>query len=98
MFPSPHRRTAPLALVGLLAALLTLVVTAAPGQAVTGCQSEKAGPLGFTCDDVTPPDTLGASGAQTAAGQVTVSATSSYGSTGDTDPVGYQCQVTGSAT
>ena len=96
MLPSPVRRTAPLALVGLLAALLPLGVMTTPAQASAGCQSEKPGLLDVTCDDETPPNTTGASGSQSAAGQVTISATYAY-SDGDKDPVGFQCQATGTA-
>jgi hypothetical protein len=98
MLPSLVGRTALLALAGLLATLLSLVVTTAPALAAVGCQSEVPGPLGLPgCDDVTPPDTVGAGGEQSAAGQATIHATSSYGTTGDTDPVAFECQLKNTA-
>jgi hypothetical protein len=96
MLPSPVRRWAPLALVGLLAALLPMAASIPTAQASASCKSEQPGLLGITCDDEKPPNTTGASGNQTAAGQVTVSATGTY-SDGDTDPIGFQCQLVGTA-
>ena len=99
MLPSLVRRAAFLAPVLLLAPLLALLLEISPAQAVVGCQSEVAGPLGTPgCDDTTPPDTVSAAGAQSGSGQATVQAGSTYGATGDTDPVGFDCQRVGTAT
>jgi hypothetical protein len=100
MLPSPVRAGACATLAGLLAGLLAAVlvplVVTAPAQASAGCTSERPGVLGLSCDDENAPDTTAASGSQTAAGQVTVSATGAY-SDGDHDPIGFQCQVVGTA-
>ena len=98
MLLSPVRRWIPLAVLAVLAVLAALLPLAvsAPARANDACTTEKPGFLGLTCDDEKPPNTTGASGNQTAAGQVTVSATYAYND-GDNDPVGFQCQTSGTA-
>src|SRR3954451_24853319 len=96
MLPSLVRRGAPLALAGVLAALLPLALAGTPAHASAICTSEKPGLLGLTCDDELPPNTVSASAKQTAPGQVTVSAAYKY-SDADKDPVGFQCQAKGTA-
>ncbi len=96
MLPSPVRRALLPVLVGVLAGLLPLL-PAAPAHASATCQSEAPNALGLTCDDQTPPDTVSAAGSQTGSGQVTVTASSSYGTTGDTGPVAFECQLGGTA-
>ena len=96
MLPSPVRRAVLLAVTGLVATLLPLVATAEPTQASASCTTEKPGFLGATCDDEKPPNTTSATGTQSAAGQVTVTANFVY-SDSDRDPVGFQCQLVGTA-
>jgi hypothetical protein len=96
MLLSPVRRTALLSLAGLLAVVLPVIATTAPAQASAACSTEKPNVLGLTCDDELPPITSGATGTQSAAGQVTVTAAATY-SDADADPTGYQCRLVGTA-
>jgi hypothetical protein len=90
MPPSPVRRWAPFALVGLVAALLPLGL-AAPAQSSPGCMRE-TGAIG-SCDDTNPPVLTAGEVSVTATNWVaTVGATATY-SDADPDPIAYQCAL-----
>lgn len=100
MLPSPARRALPpaqvalVALVGLVAALLPLLVTA-PAGASAGCLQE--GSVPGSCDDVNPPVLTAAGISVTVTGTAaTVSAQAGY-SDADADPITYQCALDGGA-
>ena len=91
MLPSPVRRTAPLALIGLLVALFPVLV-AVPAHASPGCTRE-TGALG-SCDDTTPPVFTASNVTIDVAGSTaSVTAQAGPNADGDTDPITYQCAL-----
>ncbi len=91
MLASPVRRTVLLALIGMAAGLLPLVITA-PVSASASCTTEQ-GVFPLMCDDEKPPDTVSATWTTDGTAAYVI-ATASYNDNGaDQDTYGFQCQV-----